>query len=355
MSIYVSIATLYDHQLKFTLKDIYEKSINPKDIFVGIGYTDLERTDKQTKENFLLEIQEIVDNNKNIKLKIFSEEYSGIGHGRNNALTMYDNQDYVLQIDAHTMLEYGWDEQLISLHKEAVGITKNEKTIITSYLSPFTHDESDNRSYYSLDPQYPYQLPGSRSEKPQESNGWTHIDTGVPFLQALTISDFTKMNPMVELVINNRKFLPSPKVCAQFIFGNHHFVKNSGLPRNCIFWEEEVIQSINLINDGFSLIFANTPIKLLHFNLSQEELPADPESLKKILKRESAVKIQNKTFENMKKNYLEYINDEANKEKIKNWERYSMLSVLEREYAMFYIPEHYYLPFTDRTSGISQH
>jgi hypothetical protein len=48
------------------------------------------------------------------------------------------------------------------------------------------------------------------------------------------------------------------------MIGNDYWAAYSGLPDDLVFWEEEVIQSVNLLNNGFSLVFPNVDMPMTH-------------------------------------------------------------------------------------------
>jgi hypothetical protein len=55
---------------------------------------------------------------------------------------------------------------------------------------------------------------------------------------------------------SENNLIPLIKISAAFMFGNKHFGFYTGLDPTSEFWEEEIIQSINLVGKGFSLVFS---------------------------------------------------------------------------------------------------
>lgn len=322
MSIYVSVASMYDPELFYTLGDIFNNSDKPESIHVGLVFTISEEYKEKTL-NLLDNIKKTFKNN-NLKIKtIEGKENFKIGIGRNEAASMYSNEDYFLQIDSHTLLESGWDTQLIELYSEALIETKNEKTILTAYLGHYWNNSKHGRFAGSRQTRYPVQTEGNRHigyfKDKQEKN----FKTCIPAFQ-----DF---NP---LSITNKKLIPSMKFNAQFVFGNKHFAKNINLPKSTIFWEEEIFQSITLLSDDFCFVFPNIELKLMHFYLNNYV----EHSLEM---REKSLLDDVEAMESMNKSYLDFLNNPKNLKKIQLWERYSFSSVFPRTFSVPYMPNSY--------------
>ena len=321
MSIYVSICSLEDNELKGTINDIFSNSQNSQDIYLGLSITaSKEFYDDiyETYKNFIGP----VGGDKPISIKYFepTEENLGIGNGRNNAASMYNNQDYFLQIDAHTMLDPGWDTQLIQLHKEAVEHTKNNKTILTGYCTPYLINDYGKRKYVRAVFNYPY-FYWSDDFKPKKHN--------LPITQDKPLSQFPGDNLYFD------KFMPCIKFNANFAFGNKEFAKNINLPIETVFWVEEIIQTINLLADGFALVFPNTEAKIFHFYLQNKDNEyGERLSLDKFI-------TMSKTSKNGLANYIKYITNPDNMDKIKKWINYSQYDLFGHPKKHMYIPKDY--------------
>jgi len=321
VSIYVSVCSLEDDQLKSTIGDIFSNSEKSEEIYLGLAIT--------ARKDFYDDIYETykdfigpVGGDKPISIKYFepTEENLGIGNGRNNAASMYNNQDYFLQIDAHTMLDPGWDTQLIELHKEAVSHTNNNKTILTGYCTPYLIDVNGNKTFVRKIFNYPYFYWSDDFEK-KEYN--------LPITQDKPLSQF----PIDVLSLN--KFIPCIKFNANFAFGNKEFGKNINLPRETVFWDEEITQTINLIGDGFALVFPNTEAKIFHFYMQDKQNDnGDRLSLDNFIKMS---KIDKRGLHNYKK----YITDPDNIDKIQKWTNYSQYDIFGDPKRHMYIPKDY--------------
>jgi len=329
MSIYACIGSVIDHELEGTINDILNNADNPEEIYVGIALTCRQ---EELLEEFTQWSDAVINKfseNKRVQFKKYiGKEHDGLANARINAASMYDNQDYFLQIDAHTMLLKGWDSQLVDLHKIAVQESGTDKTILTSYLGKYKIDQNGTRIVIDARPMYPLQDTGIRSIYGLDIHGKKiNISYGVPYLQSEPLSSFPK-----ELQ-TNKIIIPSIKSNGQFIFANKHYVKNMNIPTYVIFWEEEVIQPINLFNDGFAFAYPNVEeLKLLHFYVDH---------IDKKTKRELPIILDKINILKMKYNSLNYINNPDNQSKIKKWQDWSQVNLNGKNEKHYYIPDTY--------------
>jgi hypothetical protein len=59
----------------------------------------------------------------------------GVGVARMNAFSLYDGQDFILQIDAHMIFNDNWDNVLIENYLQVRKDTKNDKIIFSQYIA----------------------------------------------------------------------------------------------------------------------------------------------------------------------------------------------------------------------------
>jgi hypothetical protein len=58
----------------------------------------------------------------------------GVGFARLAAFLLYDQEDFVLQIDAHMLFKKHWDTILIERYLQIAAYTQSMKNIITTSL-----------------------------------------------------------------------------------------------------------------------------------------------------------------------------------------------------------------------------
>lgn len=104
MSFFVCIYSYRDLELDKTIKDLYAKADNPKDIYCGVINAD----DVPYKNR-----------RKNVRIKnVDYKEYHGCGRACYEILTeLYKGEDYIVKIDPHARFAKGWD----TYYKQFIG------------------------------------------------------------------------------------------------------------------------------------------------------------------------------------------------------------------------------------------
>lgn len=297
-TIFVSIAAQDDEELRHTIINLYNNAKNPERVFVGVGLTAMKR---QTVKD----LKSLANSNSNIRYKLVKQkrnniETLGIGKGRTMAASLYDEEDYMLQIDCHSFLEDSWDTKLISLFKEAEDFVGGGRYVITG-----------------IPPRYEYCCKEHDTPKPVVPN------KRYPFY--FTHEFFVYVVPRwSETDLSNHKhlpkFIPVSKVSPAFIFGNKDFAKNHGVHKEAIFYDEDYTQTINLFGKDFAFVFPNI-----------EDLPVRHlDSMGIIEGHDRAffldyVNLKNNDLLHLKlqKSYLGFINDKKNKEIINLYRLYA--------------------------------
>lgn len=125
-TIFVSIASFLDKDIIETIKSCLNKAKYPNNITIGICLQ------YDFKDNFLSDFE------NNPKIKFTNIHYSkaqGPTYARYLITQLIDNEDFFLQIDAHTRFYDNWDELAIKCYKEC----NDERAIITNFPISFTH------------------------------------------------------------------------------------------------------------------------------------------------------------------------------------------------------------------------
>lgn len=325
-SIYVSIPNCLDKEYYKTLDDIFLNSDNPNNIYVGTAHSIPFKNKKHIDE-----IKNNTSQYSNIRFKFLNHyRNSGVGYGRKESMSMYDGEDYILQIDSHTMLKQSWDTKLIEYYNNAKNFSKNKnKTILSTYLSCYKYYDNKNRDYcFGVLPPYSCYI----SEEDiiafdrdfDSKKNWKSLYSPIPRWVTPTEDDF------YNFIKNN--FVLAQKISANFIFSNKTFAEdyNKSIPFPFIFFEEEFIMSVELYNLGYSFIYPNFQLPLAH-------LYAD--NFNEFYSRsESVIDQNNDRMMVAKKNISDYLNN--NQDKIKKYAKYAGLTYPELNPINFkYIPE----------------
>ena len=131
MSIFISVASYRDPHLQLTLKSAVENASNPSGLFFGIVNQDVARN--EVDYSFLPDYSLI---------KIHPRNARGVGLARSKAMSLYNGEDYFLQVDSHTQFVKNWDLKCIEQLKLAKQVSGNKKTILSCYPPPYSMDNS---------------------------------------------------------------------------------------------------------------------------------------------------------------------------------------------------------------------
>lgn len=132
MSIFVSLAAYRELELRTTIQSALDNAKDPSSIHFGVF--------SQADDEEFIDVSDI----SNVKQeRILASEAKGAGYARNMVMKMYDNQDYFLQIDSHSIFVKDWDVKIVKWYKRLEEETKN-KVIISSWALPYRYDEDKN-------------------------------------------------------------------------------------------------------------------------------------------------------------------------------------------------------------------
>lgn len=231
-TIFVSLTSLPDKELVPTLNNIFSAAEYPERISVGLIAFGMSNKEKK--------ILKEISKDKDISLKFvkiprgdIKKKLSTLGLGKNRsaALDLYNNQDYVLQIDAHSFLSDNWDSILINLHNDAKNEVGNKNPILTGYATPYKYIDG-KRQFYGNGFNYCYFYEDNMFYDCIPS--WR--DENLPYHEG-------------------KRFIPAIKFCANFVFADGSFAKSNSLPKDVIFFEEEILQSVELFSQGYAFVF----------------------------------------------------------------------------------------------------
>jgi Glycosyltransferase (GlcNAc) len=301
VSIFVAVSSLLDEELKDTIQSAMENADNASEITIGISC--------MANKDFYNEVVAVASALSNIVVDRYDMDINaGVGTGRILSRRRYDGEDNVLQIDSHTLFSKGWDSAMKEIWQEALDDTGNDKTIVTAYLPRYKRvgDEvfvDAGLSRYNI-------FTNDHPEFPKNMVGWTDLPlSGFPY-------------PV------EKRFVPSLKTGAHFILADSHFIENDGITEQVRFFDEEIVQAIELLSSGFAMAFPNMKLPLYHhyfFDLAGEKRrQTNPFSVDQIAA-----------------DWQAYIDSPHNKEKCELWGRYARINVFDKTFEEWYIPESY--------------
>ena len=128
MSIFVSIASYSDVLLGHTINDAIKKSKYPNDLFFGV-----------VEQSELGKRIKITPDHKNVRyLGVNPHESRGACWARSVCMSMYNDEDWFFQIDAHMIFEQDWDERFVKAAEKCAEISP--KFIVSSYPNSYERE-----------------------------------------------------------------------------------------------------------------------------------------------------------------------------------------------------------------------
>jgi hypothetical protein len=222
MTILISIASYRDPELVRTIKSAIENAADPDSLVFSVVIQDFPA---DTPDLSWV---------KNLRLKtMHPREARGAGYARAIAMKQYDNEDYYLQIDSHTLFAKNWDKLCIDQHKKAQELSKNKKVILSYFPLPF-HIESNNKiSFITKDkdkPAYPTKQEPSLNKRSE----WT----------AKRLEFFDRERRMPE---------QSSTILAGFVFTTGDIVKEVPYDPEISFFGEEICFAMRAWTRGWDI------------------------------------------------------------------------------------------------------
>ena len=126
-TIFVSVASYRDKECPNTIRELFSKASNPSRVYIGIC--------QQNKDvDIDCVLSEYNDRIKIIRLK--DTEAKGPTYARYMCSTLYDGEDYFMQIDSHSKMTKDWDKNLIEM-------CPVKKAVLTCYPNDWDNIEKD--------------------------------------------------------------------------------------------------------------------------------------------------------------------------------------------------------------------
>lgn len=215
-SIFIQLASYHDFELGKTMYDAIYKSSKFHDIHFGVH------------NSYYKEKEMYIPQYPNLRLvESLAPENIGVGISRSIANSLYDGQDYYLQIDTHTRFEYNWDEGLINL-LERYKTYGFEKPLLSMY--PGTWRYNDN------------------------------LKEVVDYSTEVTSTAFVDRPEMFEetMIPNQKAVAPENWIYQKAIAGGFIFTTGDyaelGVNEKIMFYGEEIIMAARAFTHGYNLL-----------------------------------------------------------------------------------------------------
>lgn len=314
-----------DPELEVTVSNLFDSASLPERVHVGIGHSIPFKNKKQI--DAINKKFNKYPRTKHCFINIYRSR--GVSYGRKAAISNYDNQDFYLQIDSHTLFSDQWDQILIDLFYETQKENNNGKTILTAYLPPYQYSSKNKRTFpRGKKGAYPYYVSGIELESGMNEEiikSWSEWYPEIPMWM------MPNLNHEKHYHFIKDRFVKSRKMCANFIFSTGQFAKDFDkiLPIDIFFFEEEYIMSIEAHHMGYNFIYPNVELPLGHLYTDEynEFYPGRP-----------SVEWELKSHMITRKNFEDYIG--SSRDKIKSYADYAGLTYPDmKTVSVDYIPE----------------
>lgn len=245
-----------------TILSCYEQSSGNNEIHIGTAYNVLFNNKKIIKD-----VEEKLPNIPNFNIKfINTNKNKGVGYGRLESMSFYNDQDYFLQCDSHTLFLKDWDQILINSIHEAKTFYNMDKIYLTGYARPYYFSSENNRVTNNniTSPIYPFY---ACLEDPDFSVNHTWRNFSTTFFNAYnSIPKWVTTPSVEENYFLQNKFELCTKANANFLFAEKEFAKNYNklFPWPFFFFEEEFIMTIESFKIGWVPVFPNFDINICH-------------------------------------------------------------------------------------------
>lgn len=326
-TVYVAMPSLYDTELIPTVLNMFEESSNPNNLYVGVSLLD---TNDELANNFIESTKKYSNNIRFEYLEINDNNYKdmlGVGFGRRRVFDLYRGEDYILQVDSHTMVAKNWDTDLINKFHEAQQFLNKKEVILTSYAGSYTFTPDGKRTFVKSNPE---------ANDYYSKLQYIYFSGGAKYYSTIPRWDILPERLLSALP---GPFVPSLKFNANFTFSDKEFVSNSGLYDDACFFEEEMIQTFNLIKLGYSFVYPvlDKPIVAHMYT----DLWVGDYGFRKSLSDlwpEHQIEMVNRSV----RQYKDYLSDPENKEAIREYTRYAKMHPLHGSiYKGPYVPEYF--------------
>lgn len=124
-SIFVSIASYRDSELKSTVASVIENADRPENLHLSIV--------QQCLKKEFISFESIYPKIRMTNKYVPAIEARGAGYARHLAQNPYTNEDFFLQIDSHTRMTNGWDTDLIDILTNSQVLAGTEKVILSQF------------------------------------------------------------------------------------------------------------------------------------------------------------------------------------------------------------------------------
>lgn len=132
MNIFISIAAYCEPHLEFTLDQLFGKAADPDGVHVGLMDQSWDANGAWLRrKSYAAQVRH---------LQVDPVQSRGVSWARSLAMSLYEGEDFYLQLDSHMRFEPDWDRRLLTIWKSASRTFP--QPIISGYPPAFEFDEA---------------------------------------------------------------------------------------------------------------------------------------------------------------------------------------------------------------------
>ena len=120
--IFVNIAAYRDTECQWTVKDLFEKARHPARLSVGLCWQFVPGDDEDC---FLFQTRP----DQVRKIELHAKDSRGVCWARHRVQSLWQGEEYTLQIDSHMRFVADWDDKLLAM----LGACPSDKPVLSSY------------------------------------------------------------------------------------------------------------------------------------------------------------------------------------------------------------------------------
>lgn len=232
-SIFIQLPSYHDFELPKTIINALNQSSGIHTINFGIHHSFYKKNDIY-----------IPDFPNIRKIVVKAPENMGLGKARNLANSLYDGEDYYLQVDSHSRFDKNWDLSLINYLKrfQACGI---KKPLLSTYPGSYSYTDSLEETI----------------DTTATSNYISFTEFPERFTETLIPS---------QLAVSGYQGKTQSSISGGYIFSTGEF-STVGFNDKIAFWGEEILIAAMAWTRGFDLLVPDKPhIYHLYYNPDAE-------------------------------------------------------------------------------------
>jgi hypothetical protein len=222
------VASYRDEVCNSTIKSLFENAEDPKRVFVGICQQNKEGEDKECNQSF--------ENSPNVRmLRIPYYEAKGPTYARYLCSTLWDGEQYFLQVDSHSKFIKNWDSISIQMIQDIKSQGLSQKPVLSHYPKEIESYENETEE----------------------------TKKNVPRICKTFFNDRGMLSFMGAVELDTKgQFYKTPYVSGGMVFCESSFLKELPFDPNLpyLFVGEEILHSVRFYTNGWDVFTPNQNI-----------------------------------------------------------------------------------------------